>query len=116
MGFYRYISYQPEIDQVVLERKIYSTNPQTQYATWYTPKRYDDAKTAQKELALRKSPTPRVGPLPASEMPDFKIGLRPVAAANGQPGGGVEACVRRPVWLFGFLEFGSNPAPGNWKI
>ena len=112
LGFYRYISYQAEIDQVKRERKVYSTNPGTQYATWYCPTRHDDPATAQGELALRKRPTHRVGPIPVSEMPDFEVALRPVAPANGQPGGGVEVCVRRPVWLFGFRDLQS----GNWEI
>ena len=81
LGFYRYISYQAEIDQVKRERKVYSTNPGTQYATWYCPTRHDDPATAQSELALRKRPTHRVGPIPVSEMPDFEIALRPVAPA-----------------------------------
>jgi len=110
--FYRYISYQQEVNQVVHERKVQSTNPRTRYATWYTPARYDDPIRAQKELALTSPPTHRLGPIPADEMPDFDIDLRPVAPAFGQPGGGVEARTRLPLWLFGLWDF----ANGRWEL
>lgn len=102
---YRYISHPAEVTQVVDERKVQSTNPQTQYATWYTPARYDNPAMVQQELALFRQPTHRVGPIPADDMPDFDIGLRPVAPAFGQPGGGVEARTKSPVWLFGLWDF-----------
>lgn len=108
VAFYRYVSSPMEVNQVVKERKIQSMNPTTQYATWYTPTRYDDPHDAQRELALGKLPTYRVGPIPADEMPDFDIGLRAVAPAFGQPGGGVEARTKSPVWLFGLWNFGSQ--------
>lgn len=110
--FYRYISYPPEVNQVTRQRKVQSTNPKTQYATWYTPTRYDDPQMAQQELALSGLPTHRVGPIPADEMPSFDIGLRPVAPAFGQPGGGVEARTKSPVWLFGLWNFQSS----SWNL
>lgn len=110
--FYRYISYQPEVDQIINERKVQSTNPKTQYATWYAPTRYDDSKKAQRELSLKNEPTHRVGPIPSDKMPDFEIGLRPVAPAFGQPGGGIEACTKLPIWLFGLWNFQEN----SWDL
>jgi len=104
-AYYRYISYPLEVTQVVHERKVQSMNPKRGYATWYTPTRYDDPTKAQQELALSKPPTHRVGPIPAGEMRDFDIQqLPPVAPAFGQPGGGVEACTRSAVWLFGLWD------------
>jgi len=110
--FYRYISYQPEVDQVICERKVQSTNPKTQYATWYTPTRYDNPTKAQQELALNKPPTHRIGPILGDEMPDFDIGLRPVAPAFSQPGGGVEARTKSSVWLFGLWNFNKR----QWEL
>lgn len=110
--FYRYISHLPEVDQVVRERKIHSTNPSTQHATWYAPTRYDDPHMARQELALKNPPTHRVGPIADDQMPDFDIGLRPVAPLHGQPGGGVEARTKSPVWLFGLLNF----TTGAWEL
>ncbi|MBI4082957.1 MAG: hypothetical protein HY423_10140 [Candidatus Lambdaproteobacteria bacterium] len=108
--FYRYLSHQ-EVTQVQKERKIHSTNPVTRYATWYTPTRYDNLQIAQAELALPAAPTHRAGPIPADAMPDFFVPLRAVAPAFGQPGGGVEACTRNPVWLYGLWNF----AKSDWE-
>jgi hypothetical protein len=41
-------------------------------------------------------------------MPAFDIQLRAVAPAFGQPGGGVEARTRAPVWVFGVWDFHGN--------
>ena len=112
VAFYRYMSYPSEVSQVTGERKVQSTNPTTQFATWYTTIRYDSAVTAQQELALSKSPTHRVGPIPANEMPDFDISLRSVAPAFGHPGGGVEARTKSPVWLFGIWDFSNK----DWTL
>jgi hypothetical protein len=108
IGFYRYVSYPAEIAQLLRERKVHSTNPGTGYATWYTPTRYDVLTTACAELALPAPPTHRVGPIPATGMPAFDIQLRAVAPAFGQPGGGVEARTRAPVWVFGVWDFHGN--------
>ncbi|MDI6815515.1 MAG: hypothetical protein QMC90_05530 [Dehalococcoidales bacterium] len=100
--FYRYISHPGEVKQIRNERKIKSANPQ---GTWFTTVRYKDPDEAQRKLALSKAPTHRVGPISADEMPDFDIPLRPVAPANNQPGGGVEARIKGEVWIFGLYEF-----------
>lgn len=105
IGFYRYICDPAEVNQAMNERKLHSMNRITGHATWYAPTRYEKPAEAQRELALRRPPTHRVGPIPANEMPDFDIGFRTVAPANGQPGGGVEVCTRSPVWLFGLWNF-----------
>lgn len=105
LEFYRYISYCPEVDQMIRERKIQSTNPNTGFATWWTPQRYDDPDDAEQELALDGPPTHRVGPVPADEIPAFDIPLRPVAPKGGKSGGGLEARTKSPVWLFGVRDF-----------
>ncbi len=69
--------------------------------TWFTPDRYETAAEAEKFLALPSGRNWRVGPIPSDEMPDFdKVPLRPVAPANGQPGGGVECATSLPIYLF----------------
>ena len=79
---------------------------QSKYAlTWFTPDRYDSAVEAKKCLALSSPPNWRIGPVPSGEMPDFdKVPLRPVAPANGEPGGGVECATSRPVYLFKMVQ------------
>ena len=102
--FYRYISHTEEVKQIRNERKIKSTNPKT-HGTWFSTTRYEDPVEAQDKLALSTKPTHRVGPIPADEMPDFDIPLRPVAPANSRPGGGVEARTKDEIWIFGIYEF-----------
>ena len=111
LALYRYFSHPTEISQVRDKRKVQTTNPNAQ-GTWYTPTRYDDPMRAQQQLALRQPPTHRIGPIPADEMPDFDIGLRPVAPANGQPGGGVEARAKEPGWLSGLWDFTNQ----KWEL
>lgn len=112
--FYRYISYQPEVDQITKERKIRSTNPTTGYATWYSSLRLDDPLEAQRFLALKYQPTHRIGPLASSDLPNFNVvPLRPIAPLHGQPGGGVEACTNDPVYLTGLWDFGAS---GKWLL
>lgn len=101
--FYRYISYSPEVNQIRTQRKVQTTNPSAA-GTWFTPIRYDDSYTAQQELALSQTPTHRVGPIPGDQMPDFDIGLRPVAPGKNTPGGGVEARTAHPVWLIDLYD------------
>lgn len=105
LAFYRYLGSQVEVDLIVRERRIRSSNP---HGTWYTTARYDDPTHAQQELALPNPPTHRVGPIAGDEMPDFDVPLRPVAPANGQPGGGVEARTKGTVYLFGVLQFSTG--------
>jgi len=102
--FYRYISHPGEVKQICNERKIKSMNPKAQ-GTWFTTTRYEDPDEAQDKLALFTKPTHRIGPIPANGMPDFDIPLRPVAPANSQPGGGVEALTKDEVWVLGLYEF-----------
>ncbi len=104
-GFYRYISYQPEVNQVMEERRIQSTNPTNAHLTWYTPMRYDDPHQAQRGLALHHVPTHRVGPIALSDMPPFHNDFRVAQPAYGQPGGGIEVSTFEPVWVFGLFEF-----------
>lgn len=107
VAFYRYLSDPWEVAQIKNERKIQTLNPNA-LGTWYSPNRYEDPNEARKELALYTSPTHRLGPIPADQMPDFYIGLRPAAPYKGQPGGGVEASTKEPVWVFGLYDFSNN--------
>lgn len=105
--YYRYICDISERNQLVAERKIYSMNPTMGFTTWYTPTRYDDPFTAQRELALPAAIIPiyRAGPVPENVMPPLTIGPRRVAPAFGHPGGGIEIATTNPVWLFGLWAF-----------
>ncbi len=114
--FYRYISYPVEIQQIVAERKIQSTNPSEGFATWYTPTRYNNPAEAKSELALRTLPTHRVGPIPLDELPPLDIGPRRADPADGEPGGGTEVRTRHPVWLFGLWAFPSGGSEGRWDL
>jgi hypothetical protein len=112
VGFYRYISFQQEVKQVLIDRRVQSTNPLTRNATWYTTIRFDDPTTARRELALKNLPTSRIGPIPWNEMPDLDIAFRQAAPLNGQPGGAIEVCTSSPVWLFGIWNFQGS----KWEI
>src|SRR5688572_6726652 len=102
MDFYRYFVSEIELEQVITQRRIQSTN---EYGTWFSPDRYDDPNEAQVMLALALKPRYRIGPLPAASMPIFDIDVRNVAPANAQPGGGRECRAREPMWLPGVFEF-----------
>jgi hypothetical protein len=108
LAFYRYISHPDEVKQVLDERRVQSTNPRTGRATWYTTVRYDDPLVAQRELALERVPSHRIGPIPEHLMPQFDIGPRDAAPLGGQPGGGLEARTKSPVWLAGLWDFGAE--------
>ena len=108
LTFYRYISHSDEVSQVQQERRIQSTNPRTGRATWYTTARYDDPLVAQRELALDRAPTHRVGPIPADQMPPFDRGPRDAATLGGRPGGALEVRTTFPVWLCGLWDFGTT--------
>jgi hypothetical protein len=69
--------------------------------------RYDDPAVAQKALSLKYQPTHRVGPIPDDQMPAFDF-IRSVAPFHGQPGLGVEARTKSPVWLFGLWAFATK--------
>lgn len=113
--FYRYISYAPEVTQILTERKILSTNASAAYETWYSPDRYEDPTVAQKELSLPSLvvPTHRIGPIPEDEMPDLDalpsagklVKIRRVAPAHGHPGGGFEVRTKLPVYLLGVFDY-----------
>ncbi|MDX1992115.1 MAG: hypothetical protein SF029_06985 [bacterium] len=110
--YYRYVSYLPELEQLRDERKIQSTNPTTQYRTWYTTERYDSPDIAQQRLALKTRPLYRIGPISAEAMPDLTLGPRRVAPDFGQPGGGIEVAIDHPVWLFGVWNFDNQ----EWEM
>lgn len=93
--FYRYID-DFEAALIIRTKKLEGRGG----VTWYTPGMHDLADDAQKYLAMSYRPTHRVGPIPADEMPPFDIPLRPVAPANNQSGGGVEARTDKPKRLF----------------
>jgi hypothetical protein len=104
--FYRYLSDPDEVRQVIEQRKIESRNPK---GTWWTTYRFDDPVEAQEVLALASTPTHRVGPIDASRMPSFdETTLRPVASAQGQPGGGIEGRTTGVVWLFGVYDLSAQ--------
>lgn len=103
IAFYRYLCDVTEVNQIKRERKIQTRNPAL--VTWYSPTRYEDPDQAKRELALFTRPTHRLGPMPGDAMPTFRIGLRPVAPANGEPGGGIEACTEEPVYLPGLFSW-----------
>jgi hypothetical protein len=112
--YYRYASHQAEFDQLREERLIRSTNPLGAGKTWYAPTRYDDPLLAQADLALKRPPARRFGPIPADEMPDFDInGPQPVQPAYGQPGGGIEVCTTGRVFIFGCYNLAL--ASGDWE-
>jgi hypothetical protein len=107
--YYRYICYRPEVDQLVRERKVQTTNPTTGYATWYTSIRLDDPQAAQQALSLKSRPAHRIGPVPDSKLTFNAIPLRNAIPLYGQPGGGIEGATTDPVYLEGLLEFGVPP-------
>lgn len=104
LEFYRYVSNPDEIKQMLEQRRIQSTNPKGRI-TWYTTVRYDDPVVAQRELALSRAPTHRIGPIPADVMPSFDAGPRDVAPLGGKSGGGLEARTPSPVFVFGLWNF-----------
>jgi hypothetical protein len=110
LGYYRYFSHPEELKQIVQERRVQGTNPLSGGATWYTTVRYDDPLVAQRELALNRPPTHRIGPVPDLMMPPFDIGPRSAAPLGGHPGGAPEVRTKAPVWLVGLWDFGAK----NW--
>jgi hypothetical protein len=109
--YYRYASHQDESDQLREKRFIQSTNPRGNGRTWYTPTRYDDPHLAQIELALKRPPMRRIGPIPADEMPDFDVnGPQLIQPAYGRPGGGIEVCTTGQAFIFGCY----NLLSGDW--
>jgi hypothetical protein len=109
--YYRYISSQSEVRQVLEERIVESANNNTPY-TWFTPTRYEDPQRAKEELALPRDPHHRVGPLHDVQMPSFNQGPRKIQPNFGEPGGGVEVCTTESVPLFGLWNFQSD----DWKL
>lgn len=68
---------------------------------WYSPDRYETAADARRFLALAYTPTRRVGPIPADDLPPFDhSALRTVGVAYGQSSGGLEAATTQPLYLF----------------
>lgn len=103
--FYRFVSDRSEVDQIVHERRVQSRNPHSNYATWYTPTRYDNPDLALAELALPQCPTHRFGPISADALPGMDVYLRVVQPAYGQPGRGIEIRTSSPIWLEGLWNF-----------
>lgn len=96
--FYRYTD-DTEAEEIKKSNRIEPAPNQT--CKWFTPDRYDTGAEAQRFLAIRYTPTCRVGPIPSDELPDFDhIPLRVVAPAHRQPGGGLEAATTQIVHLF----------------
>lgn len=106
--FYRYLSSQDEVLQIINERRVQSRNSLTQYETWYTPKRYDNSDHARRELAMPLPPNHRIGPILEGYLPPLHIQLRVVGARHNCPGGGLEISTLEPVWLPGLWEFSPN--------
>lgn len=111
--YYRYPDDPTEITQIKDERKIQNMSVAAGALTYYSPTRYSNVGHAQRDLALPSPPTHRVGPVPEPVMPTFRVPLRIVGAANGQPGGGLEAATQDEVWLGGLWDFASG---GKWEL
>jgi hypothetical protein len=96
--FYRYTD-DTEAEEI---KKINRIEPApNQICKWFSPDCYDTGSEAQRFLAIRYTPTYRVGPIPSDELADFDhTPLRVVAPAHGQPGGGLEAATTQTVYLF----------------
>lgn len=109
--YYRYLSDSAEVDRVVDERRIESTGEENP-STWFSPTRYDDPVDARRELAIPNRPDHRIGPVPDVIMPTLEKGPRTVQPNFGQPGGGVEVCTTKPIWLFGLWDYGTD----NWRL
>ena len=113
LWYYHYIYESAEVMQIKDDRRIQSMQVSLNPETWYSPTRYDNPSQAQRELSILKSPTHRVGPIPDTAMPTFHKALRLAPADHGQPGGGLEAATRDPVWLCGLWNFAGS---GSWEL
>ena len=104
---YRYISYPDEIAQVITERKVLSTNPNTEHRTFYTTTRYNNPADAQRELSLPSLPTHRIGPIPIDDLTNL-TDFRTAIPQHGFAGMGVEVTTNSPVYLFGLWNFSND--------
>lgn len=96
MLLYRYISY-AERDFIIATKMIMSDSS---HKTFFTADWYADRHDAKKFLALNYLPDLRVGPISHVFIPDFHDGnLKRVIPDNGEPGGGTEIGVKKPVFL-----------------
>lgn len=66
---------------------------------YLTPDLYDTVTEAQQYLALSYTPEFRIGPFPEDELPDPIAGIIVVAPGNGQPGGGLEIAIDKPLYI-----------------
>jgi hypothetical protein len=108
--YYRYISKQKEADQITDDRIVESVskNPET----WYSPNKYNNKNTAERELAMPKTPQHRIGPINDVKMPSFSAGPKKVQPNFSQPGGGVEVSVQSEINLFGLWDYDNN----EWEM
>ena len=96
--FYRYVD---DVEEAVIRAMGMIAPAPSSLSKWYTPDRYDTGLEAQQYLALRNTPTYRIGPIPSDEIPDpDHVQLRVVAPAFGQPGGGLEVATTKTHYLF----------------
>ncbi|MFX1277082.1 MAG: hypothetical protein ACFFBP_21085 [Promethearchaeota archaeon] len=108
INFYRYISDDEEKRNIIENRQIKTLNKKVR-CTWFTTHRYETSEKAKNLLALPLTPKFRIGPIPVQNMPELdKIDLRPVAPAYEQPGGGIEACARDSLDIFGLYNFSNQ--------
>ena len=102
--YYRYVG-QSEADYIAQYCKIRSNSG----ITWFTPIRYDNPAQAQQQLAMPSTPTHRVGPIPADELPDLDAApLRPVGPKYGHPGGAVEGATSQETYVYGIIDLSSG--------
>jgi len=98
LGFYRYTD---DSEAAIIQEQGCIESAPNGTCKWYTPNRFESGIEAQRYLALAYTPTHRIGPIPADELPDFDhASLRLVAPSFGQPGGGLEAATTQPHYLF----------------
>ena len=96
--FYRYVD---DSEEVIIRNEGKIAPAPGSVSKWYTPDRYDTGLEAQRYLALRYTPTYRIGPIPSDELPDpDHVQLRVTAPAFGQPGGGLEVATTDTHYLF----------------
>lgn len=96
--FYRYAD-DVEAALVYENRRIESGPNQT--CKWYSPDRYESGADARRFLSLSYTPTHRIGPIPADDLPDFDhTDLQGVLPNFGQPGGGLQAATTKTFYLF----------------
>lgn len=98
MVFYRYTD-DYEANLIRQSRQIAPAPGQR--TKWYTTDLYLSGADAKEYLSMRFTPTHRIGPIPADELPDLDSpSLRVVARKFGNHDGGLEAATSESVYLF----------------